>query len=35
MVNYWEGYEAVKKWTVKNKVDIFEKDLVFVPINEQ
>jgi Ulp1 family protease len=29
------GYEAVKKWTAKGKVDVFEKDLIIVPINEQ
>ena len=29
------GYEAVKKWTAKGKIDVFEKDLIIVPINEQ
>ena len=28
-----EGPEAVSSWTAKKKIDIFEKKLIFVPVN--
>lgn len=28
-----DGPEAVSSWTVKKKIDIFDKKLIFVPVN--
>ena len=28
-----DGAEAVSSWTAKKKIDIFEKKLIFVPVN--
>ena len=28
-----DGAEAVSSWTAKKRIDIFEKKLIFVPVN--